>query len=100
MIEDSALGLNEVAYHNEPSLIFLGAPSIVRLSSRRLVACHEYFTLPGYIQIFFTTLTVYNNMIYAIGIDNNSNGGTVIHRSNDNGATWNYNRSDKGVILY
>ena len=124
IIEDSALGLNEVAYHNEPSLIFLGAPSIVRLSSGRLVACHEYFTLPGYVPIpnvtvyisddngqswsfssnithtFFTTLTVYKNMIYAIGIDNDSNGGTVIHRSSDNGATWSYNGSDKGVILF
>jgi hypothetical protein len=124
IIEDSALGLNEVAYHNEPSMIFLGAPSIVRLSSGRLVACYEHFTMPAYAQIpnvtvyisddngqswsfssnithtFFTTLTVYNNMIYAIGIDNDSNGGTVIHRSSDNGATWNYNGSDKGVILF
>jgi hypothetical protein len=124
ILEDSALGLNEVAYHNEPSLIFLGAPSIVRLSSGRLVASYEYFTLPGYTPLpnisvyisddngqswsfksnithsYWTTLFVYNNMIYAIGVDNDLDGCTVIHRSDENGATWNYNGSDKGVVLF
>ena len=43
LIEDSTLNLNEVAYHNEPSEIYLGSPSIVRLSSGRLVASHDFF---------------------------------------------------------
>lgn len=43
------MGLNEVAYHSEPSQIYIGAPSIVRLPSGRLVACHEYFTLSSYV---------------------------------------------------
>jgi hypothetical protein len=42
-IEDSSLDLNEVAYHDEPSQIYLGSPSIVRLSSGRLVASHDFF---------------------------------------------------------
>jgi hypothetical protein len=92
-IQDSALGLNEIAYHNEPSMIFVGAPSIVRLLTGRLVASHEFFTMPGYVPLpnisvytnddngqtwlftsnithsFFTTLFVYKDMIYALGID-------------------------------
>ncbi len=32
-LKDSSLALNEVAYHDEPSQIYLGSPSIVRLSS-------------------------------------------------------------------
>jgi hypothetical protein len=76
MIEDSALGLSEVAYHNEPSLIFLGGLSIVRLSTGRLIASHEYFTFLSInmTHIYLTTLFIYNNMIYAIGIDNALNG--------------------------
>ena len=124
IIEDSALGLNELAYHNEPSLIFVGAPSIIRLSTGRIVASHEYFTLPGYTPLpnisvyisddngqswsfisnitnsYFTTLFVYNNMIYALGIQPDSNGFIVIHRSSDNALTWNYNGSENGVILF
>ncbi len=65
LIQDSALGLNEIAYHNEPSLLFVGAPSIVRLSSGRLVVSHEYFTL-GY------------------GPQPN----VTIYVSDDNGQTW------------
>ena len=42
-IADSTLDLNEVAYHDEPSEIYLGSPSIVRLSSGRLVASHDFF---------------------------------------------------------
>jgi hypothetical protein len=51
IIEDSSLDLNEIAYHNESSQIYLGAPSIVRLSSGRLVVSHEYFTQSSYIAI-------------------------------------------------
>ena len=42
-IVDSRLGLNEIAYHDEPSLIFLGSPSLVRLPSGRLLASHDFF---------------------------------------------------------
>ncbi len=103
MIEDSALGLSEIAYHNEPSLIFLGGPSIIRLPTGRLIASHEYFSLASNVSLpnitvyfsdnngqswsflsnmthtYLTTLFVYNNMIYAIGIDNGLHGATVIH---------------------
>jgi hypothetical protein len=46
-ISDSNLDLNEVVYHDELSQIYLGSPSIVRLSSGRLVASHDFFG-PGY----------------------------------------------------
>ena len=42
-IEDSSLDLNEIVYHDELSQIYLGSPSIVRLSSGRLVASHDFF---------------------------------------------------------
>ena len=43
MIMDSALGLTEVAYHNEPSHIYLGSPSILRLKSGDLIATADRF---------------------------------------------------------
>ena len=124
ILQDSSLGLNEIAYHNEPSLIFVGAPSIVRLSTGRLLISHEYFTLPGYTPVpnvtvyasddngqswsflsnithtYFTTLFIYKDILYTIGIANELQGATVIHRSTDNGVTWTYNGSDKGVVLF
>ena len=39
-------------------------------------------------------------MIYAIGTDNGGNGSAMIHRSNDSGATWIYNGSDDGIVLF
>jgi len=42
-IEDSRLDLNEVAYQNEKSRIFLGSSSIIRLSSGRLLASDDFF---------------------------------------------------------
>lgn len=123
-LEDSSLGLNEVIYHDEPSKIFLGSPSIVRLSSGRLVASHDFFG-PGYksqprnVSVYisddqgetwiftsfikhsyWTTLAVYNDMIYAIGTDDDANANVIIHRSSDHGASWNYNGNDEGVILF
>ncbi len=123
-IPDSSLDLNEVAYHDEPSKIYLGSPSIIRLSSGRLVASHDFFG-PGYASqprnasvyisddngetwsfssyikhTYWTTLAVYNDMIYAIGTDSDSNANVIIHRSSDNGTSWNYNGNDDGVILF
>ena len=123
-IEDSSLDFNEIAYHAEPSQIFLGSPSIIRLSTGRLVASHDFFgsgygsqprntsvyvsddngetwTFTSYIKhSYYATLTVYNNMIYALGIDNDVNANIIIHRSSDNGVTWIYNGNDEGVILF
>jgi hypothetical protein len=123
-MEDTSLDLNEVAYHDEPSQIYLGSPSIVRLSSGRLVASHDFFGVgygsqPRNVSVYisddngetwsfisyikhsyWTTLAVYNNMIYAIGTDSDSNAKIRIHRSSDNGASWNYNGNDDGVILF
>ena len=42
-IEDSRLGLNEVAYQNDKLKIYLGSPSIIRSSSGRLLASHDYY---------------------------------------------------------
>lgn len=124
LIPDSTLSLNEVAYHDEPSKIYLGSPSIVRLSSGRLVASHDFFgpgyslkprnvsihvsddnaqswTLLSYIKnSYWTTLAVNNDMIYAIGTDKDADGSVIIHRSSDNGTTWLYNGNDDGVILF
>jgi hypothetical protein len=123
-LEDSSLGLNEIAYHDEPSQIYLGPPSIVRLSSGRLVASHDFlgvgyqsqprnvsvyisddqgetWTFISYIKhSYWTTLAVYNDMIYAIGTDSDANASVIIHRSSDHGASWNYNGNDEGVILF
>jgi hypothetical protein len=124
LIPDSSLNLNEVAYHDEPSHIYLGSPSIVRLSSGRIVASHDFFgvgyasqprnvsvyisdnngetwTFASYIKhSYWTTLAVYNDNIYAIGVDNDINANIIIHRSSDNGTSWNYNGNDEGVILF
>ena len=124
LIPDSSLGLNELAYHDEPSQIYLGSPSIIRLSSGRLVASHDLFgngytykprnvtvytsddngetwILTSYIKhSYWTTLSVYKDMIYAIGIDLDSNLSVIIHRSSDNGQSWIYNGTDDGVILF
>ena len=35
--EDSVLGLTEVAWHSEPSHIYLGSPSILRLPNRTIL---------------------------------------------------------------
>ncbi|CAF5027945.1 unnamed protein product [Rotaria sp. Silwood1] len=123
-IPDSNLDLNEVAYHDEPSKIYLGSPSIIRLSSGRLVASHDFFgsgysfqprnvsvyisdnngetwSFISYIKhSYWTTLAVYNDIIYAIGTDSDSNANIIIHRSNDYGLSWNYNGSDDGIILF
>ena len=123
-LDDSSLDLNEVAYHDEPSQIYLGSPSIVRLSTGRLVASHDFFgigyngqprnasvyvsddngetwTFSSYIKhSYWTTLAVYNNVIYAIGTTSDSNAHIIIHRSSDNGASWNYNGDDEGVVLF
>ncbi|CAF1191659.1 unnamed protein product [Adineta steineri] len=124
LIPDSNLDLNEIVYHNEPSKIYLGSPSIVRLSTGRLVASHDFFG-PGYesqprnVSIYisddngetwsfisyikhsyWTTLAVYNDMIYAIGTDNDLNANIIIHRSSDNAVSWNYNGNDDGIILF
>jgi len=120
-LDDSSLDLNEVVYHDEPSHIYLGSPSIVRLSTGRLVASHDFFG-PGYAKqprnvsvyisddngetwtftsymknSYWTTLAVYKDMIYAIGTSSDENANVIIHRSSDNGATWNYNGNDEGV---
>lgn len=124
MIPDSRLDLNEIAYQNEPSKIYLGSPSIIRLSSGRLVASHDFFG-PGYVSqprnvsiyisddngetwtfisyikhTYWTTLALYNDRIYAIGTDSDSNANIIIHRSIDNGTSWTYKGSDEGVILF
>ena len=123
-IKDSSLDLNEVAYHNEPSEIYLGSPSIVRLSSGRLVASHDFFgsgytlqprnvsvyisddhgetwTFSSYIKhSYWTSLAVYRDMIYAIGTNNDANASVIIHRSSDHGMSWSYNGDDNGVILF
>ncbi|CAF1335185.1 unnamed protein product [Adineta steineri] len=59
LIPDSTLDLNEVAYHNEPSEIYLGSPSIVRLSSGRLIASHDFFGVgcksnPTNVSVYFS----------------------------------------------
>ncbi len=124
MIQDSSLDLNEIVYHDEPSQIYLGSPSIVRLSSGRLVASHDFFgdgygsqprnssvyisddnaqtwTFSSYIKnSYYATLSVYNNNIYAIGVDSDAKANIIIHRSSDNGVSWNYNGNDDGVILF
>jgi hypothetical protein len=124
LIPDSSLDLNEIVYQNEPSQIYLGSPSIVRLSTGRLVASHDFFgagygsqprnvsvyisddngdtwSFSSYIKhSYYTTLSVYNNMIYAIGVDNDAKANIIIHRSSDNGVSWNYNGNDDGVILF
>lgn len=124
IIPDSSLNLTEVAYHDEPSKIYLGSPSIIRLACGRLVASHDFFG-PGYTakprnvsiyvsndngqtwlflsyikNSYWTTLAVYNDMIYAIGTDKDSDGRVIIHRSSDHGVTWLYNGRDDGVILF
>jgi len=123
-LDDSSLDLNEVAYHDEPSQIYLGSPSIVRLATGRLVASHDFFgvgyngqprnvsvyvsddngetwTFTSYIKnSYWTTLAVYKNMIYAIGTSKDSSATVIIHRSSDNGATWSYNGNDEGVVLF
>ncbi|CAF2666325.1 unnamed protein product [Rotaria sp. Silwood2] len=123
-IPDSSLDLNEVAYHDEPSNIYLGSPSIIRLSSGRLVASHDFFgsgyrSQPRNVSVYisdnngetwsfisyikhsyWTTLAVYNDIIYAIGTDSDSNANIIIHRSSDNGSSWIYNGDDNGVILF
>lgn len=123
-IEDSRLDLNEVAYQNEKSNIYLGSPSIVRLSSGRLLASHDFFgkgykdsiknvsiyssddngltwLFLSYIKpSFFTALTVYQDRIYAIGVDGKHQSGIIIHRSLDQGLTWNYQNDSSGVILF
>ena len=123
-LDDSSLDLNEVVYHDEPSHIYLGSPSIVRLSTGRLVASHDFFG-PGYAKqprnvsvyisddngetwtftsymknSYWTTLAVYKDMIYAIGTSSDENANVIIHRSSDNGATWNYNGNDEGIVLF
>ncbi|UJR32540.1 hypothetical protein I4U23_020002 [Adineta vaga] len=104
-IEDSTLELNEVAYQDEMSKIFLGSPSLIRLSSGRLLASHDFFGkeyrpqiknvsvyssdddgnswkfLSYILHSYFTTLTVYNNIVYAIGIDGEHQSSIIIHRS-------------------
>jgi hypothetical protein len=123
-IEDSRLDLNEVAYQNEKSKIYLGSPSIVRLSSGRLLASHDFFGIGyntsvknasiyssddngltwsfiSYIKpSFFTSLTVYENRVYAIGVNGEHRSGIIIHRSIDQGLTWNYNNNSNGIVLF
>eukprot|EP00117_Sycon_ciliatum_P004085 scpid84404/ scgid8603/ len=43
ILEDSTLGLSEVDWHLEHEHVYLGSPSIVRLTDDRLVASHDYF---------------------------------------------------------
>jgi hypothetical protein len=124
IIADSSLDLNEIVYHDELSQIYLGSPSIIRLSSGRLVVSHDFFgagygSQPRNVSVYisddngqtwkfsssikhsyYTTLSVYNNIIYAIGIDNDEKANIIIHRSSDNGTSWNYNGNDDGVILF
>ncbi|CAF1571036.1 unnamed protein product, partial [Didymodactylos carnosus] len=87
----------------------------------KVVSIHAYFTPPGYTplpnvpvyisddnsqswsfssnirQSYFTTLSLYNNMIYAIGSDADSDGNMIIHRSSDNGVILFHGKFAEGV---
>ncbi|CAF1508183.1 unnamed protein product, partial [Rotaria sordida] len=78
------LDLNEVAYDDEPSKIYLGLRSIICLLLGRLVANHDFFG-PGY------PSQPRNVLVYIS--DNND-------ETWDYGLSWNYNGSDDGVILF
>ena len=121
---DSRLNLSEVACHDEPSEIYLGSPSIIRLFSNHLLASHDFFghgygksarnvpiyfsknngeswSFLSYIQhSYWTTLAVYSEKIYAIGVYNDINRNVIIHRSIDQGKTWIYQGNDNGIILF
>jgi hypothetical protein len=65
--EDSILGLTEVMYHSEPSHIYLGSPSILRLRSGDLLATADRFGSG-----FQTARNV------------------SLYRSTNNGSSWNF----------
>ena len=43
LLDDSALGLTAVAYHSEPSHVYIGSPSILRLPSGELIVSADRF---------------------------------------------------------
>jgi len=63
MIEDSELGLNELVFQRERTKIYLGSPSIVKLSNGIMLASHDTFK---------------NAVI----------GRVYVYRSTDDGNTW------------
>ena len=111
-LQDSSLDLLEIVYQNEPSMVFLGSPSIVRTSRGTLLASHDFFgsnyngkprvtiifasTNDGvnWRQIstlspsYWSTLTVYNGSVYAIGTMSDYGGGIIVYKSADDGQSW------------
>ena len=120
---DSSLSLNEVVYQAEPSLLFLGSPSIVQLPSGRLLCSNDYFgsgytgaarntsvrfsddggvnwTFLSWIEhSYWATLMVLDGTVYALGTDSDYNGNVVLHRSLDGGHFWTFNGSSAGVVV-
>jgi len=68
ILEDSSLGLYEVAWHSEPSKIFLGSPSILRLRNGDLVVSVDRF---------------------GTGFDGQAANATL-YRSTNNGTDWQF----------
>eukprot|EP00049_Salpingoeca_infusionum_P008294 m.135204 g.135204 ORF g.135204 m.135204 type:complete len:444 (-) comp13972_c1_seq6:2754-4085(-) len=111
-MRDTTLGLNEVVWHSEPSQIFIGSPTILRLANGDiLTACDRFghgfttqrnvsvfrskdngqsWTMQGWAQNqYWSNLFRVNNTVYLLGTDTDHNANIKIAASFDDGATWN-----------
>jgi len=123
LIADSDLGLTEVAWHSEPSQVFLGSPSILRLRGGDLIATVDRFgsgtrteahnaslyrsrdngsswAFEGWIvSQYWSNLFQLNSQtdeVFIIGTNDSGPSAAKIARSHDGGVTW--DSTDAAII--
>ncbi len=108
-LEQDGLWISQVKFQDAATQIYLGSPSLLRLSSTTILATHDYFgpgstidTTAVYRSIdngntwthltnitgaFWSNLFEHNGNVYLLGVYGRY-GNIVIRRSDDNGETW------------
>jgi len=98
----------KVAESLNPSVVYLGTPSIVKTSTGRLLVSHDYNSTSyntsavyksdnggqtwskcqDIFGVFWGKLFIYGSDVYLLGVSNYPDGNISISKSTDNGSTW------------
>jgi hypothetical protein len=116
---------SELRHQPEKSKVYLGSPSIIRLSDGTLVASHDYFgnlldmdgetpltsiyrsendgqnweNVTHIVDAFWGTLFLHRDILYLISISREY-GHVLLRRSDDGGYNWSVPRNEKNGLLF